>query len=291
MIWFIALNITWLISYIYSVYKKVNVIYQQLCFIDVRITKDLSFVDSYVKNSNLSLPILADCIVVRKNDILDVKSIFSCTNLPDTVCRKIKNDYTLIYNGSMFHNQFIHYHLYEPVQVASFSIPMNKFISKISFDIKDESSLLIYHVNTKVLSQPRRKKRIAICSYISDYNSVNEVMSWIAYNKMVGIDSILLYAALPLKNTKEKLSNLINNGYVRWYKFNWPLHVYLGFEQYSVQKQHINSCYYRHRHEYEYIFIHDIDEYVLSKKNPYNVYESIKSMDNNKYNVFDVVTI
>ena len=249
---------------------------------------DLDFVTPLILSQNLSLPILADCIAVRNNSRIDVTAIFSCSNLPSSTWRSIYNNYTLVVNGVEYSNLLQYYGLRDYVQVARYSIPCAENEMKIKLTFRDEKLHINYTVTTSILSMPKKKMKLAVCSYISDYNSINELYSYLAYNKMMGVDRILLYSALELPNVKKAIANSIDNGFVRWYRFSWPLHKYYGQVQYSVQKQQINSCYYRHRHEFEYIVLTDLDEYMISRTYQFDLYSSIKAIDNGTYDVFDV---
>ena len=86
------------------------------------------------------------------------------------------------------------------------------------------------------------------------------MISWVAYYKMVGADGVMLYYAEDLSHIMSGLQSEVNSGFVRFFNFSWPLNDYYGRIQRSVQAAHINSCFYRNRHEFDYLVILDVDE-------------------------------
>ena len=248
---------------------------------------DLQFVKPFIKTDNLSFPYMADCVVEIKDNYLDVHAVFSAMSLPWKNIRKLNNNYTLLINGTTYYNRLYHPRI-EEVQIAAFSLPYSSNHS-IDFTITDNTLKHTYPVQTTILHNPKKKKKIGVCTYVCDANSINEIKSWIAYYKMVGVDTILIYSALDLKELRNGIQNQINNGFVRWYSFPWPR--YGRRKSFSIQKAQINSCYYRHRHEFEYIIVDDVDEYILSKSYPFNLYNAIKTIDNGEKDAFVVFII
>ena len=245
---------------------------------------DLQFVKPFIKTANLSVPYMADCVVEIKDTYLDVHVVFSAMSLPKDYLHYLNNSYSLYINGTTYFNRLHHPRLDE-VQIAAFSIPYSSN-HHIDFTITDNTIKHTYPVHTTILHNPKQKKKIGICTYVCHVNTVNEVKSWIAYYKMVGVDTILIYSAQDLKELRNGIQNQINNGFVRWYNFPWPR--YGRHSSFSIQKPQINSCYYRHRHEFEYIIVDDVDEYILSRSSPFNLYNSIKTIDDGENDVFDV---
>ena len=103
-------------------------------------------------------------------------------------------------------------------------------------------------MTTRILHSPPKKKHIGVCSYASSYNSLAEVISWVAYYKIVGVSNVMLYYAEDIPEIMSGLQTEVNSGFVRFFNFSWPLNTYHGRIQYSVQSAYINSGFYRNRH-------------------------------------------
>ena len=123
---------------------------------------------------------------------------------------------------------------------------------------------------------PSKKKRIAICAYISSFNTIPEIKHWIAYYMIQHVDNLILYCAEPIDKFIKALHKSIESGFVILYHYPWPLTEAYGPIQRSVQMSQINSCFYRHRDFYEYIISQDVDEYFYSEKYPFDLYHAIR---------------
>lgn len=122
--------------------------------------------------------------------------------------------------------------------------------------------------------QPRRK--VAICAYISDYNTANEIKSFLAFYLIQKVDTIIFYCAVNFNFFYNLLKKEIENGYVILYSYPWPLTNAYGKIQRSIQISQMNSCYYRHRSFFEYIVMIDVDEYMFSELFPNSLYKGIE---------------
>lgn len=122
--------------------------------------------------------------------------------------------------------------------------------------------------------QPKRK--VAICAYISDYNTANEIKSFLAFYLIQKVDTIIFYCAVNFNFFYNLLKKEIENGYVILYSYPWPLTNAYGKIQRSIQISQMNSCYYRHRSFFEYIVMIDVDEYMFSELFPNSLYKGIE---------------
>ena len=120
------------------------------------------------------------------------------------------------------------------------------------------------------------KRKLAICAYISNYNTINEIKSFLAYYILQKVDNVILYCAINCDIFRTALKKEIKSGYVILYEYPWPLTKKWKFTQLSIQGSHINSCYYRHRDYYKYIISQDVDEYFYSEQYPYDLYKAIQ---------------
>ena len=105
---------------------------------------------------------------------------------------------------------------------------------------------------------------------------------------MVGADGVMLYYAENISHIMSGLQKEVKSGFVRFFNFSWPLNKYHGYIQSSIQSAYINSCYYRNRHEFEYLIVLDVDEYLLSEKTPFNLYTSLRRITTRRFDAFRV---
>ena len=253
------------------------------------LVNDLDFVNLLIKDANFKYPTISDCVAVIERGQLMVYVVINYGTLPYKTRYKIHNSYTLIYKGIEYRNILGRRNIYYISQVVGFSIQQTKFSNNlIQFTIHDKRFNIKYPVTTRILHSPPHKKHIGVCSYASSYNSLAEVISWVAYYKIVGVSNVMLYYAENITHIMSGLQKEVNSGFVRFFNFSWPLNRYHGYIQSSIQTAYINSCYYRNRHEFDYIIVLDVDEYLLSEKTPFNLYSSINSISTRRYDAYRV---
>ena len=154
---------------------------------------------------------------------------------------------------------------------------MNDLPPKGHISLLDSSTSFRYNdLPYQMISIPSKKKRIAICAYISSFNTIPEIKHWIAYYMIQHVDNLILYCAEPIDKFIKALHKSIESGFVILYHYPWPLTQAYGPIQRSVQMSQINSCFYRHRDFYEYIISQDVDEYFYSEKYPFDLYHAIR---------------
>ena len=124
-----------------------------------------------------------------------------------------------------------------------------------------------------LIRQPKRK--VAVCTYISNYNTAAEIKSWIAYYLLQKVDNVIFYCSVHCDYFRHLLQKEINIGYVILYDYPFPLSNMYGPIVLSIQASQISSCVYRHKELFEYVIPHDVDEYFYSELYPYNLYKAI----------------
>ena len=253
---------------------------------------DVNFINLLIKDADFNYPTVADCIAIIEKDRLMVYVVINYGNLPMNTQYKIHNSYSLIYNGKRYENILDKRNIYYIVQVVGYSIDQTHFNdSLIHFTVIDTKFNITTPVTTRILHSPPQKKHLGVCSYASSYNSLAEVISWVAYYKMVGADGVMLYYAEDISHIMSGLQAEVNSGFVRFFNFSWPLNKYHGRIQYAVQSAHINSCFYQNRHEFDYLVILDVDEYLLSEGYPFDLYKAIRRVDERAYTSLTVAVI
>ena len=252
---------------------------------------DLHFAERLrTAQKNDSLPLVNDIIVTTHNN---VSAVYVIINNGNTM-----NEYRYLTNVSVelrtglksYSNQFPQIKEY-PIRLLKYvvsSLPKSGTIS-----LFDHSTSYLYKDLPYISIPKATKRKIAICSYISDYNSIYEIKSFLAYYLIQKVDLVIFYCCQNYQYFMKSLQKEIESGYIVLYHFPWPLTMAYNKIQRSVQVSHINSCYYRHRNYFEYIISQDIDEYIYSEKYPFNLYGAIKynSKIHPKYKTFAVIYI
>ena len=224
--------------------------------------------------NNTDIPLVNDIIVSKKNNSWEIIIIINNGNVRDIKYRELRSVNVLLLIGSnLYYNSFkevrdIH------LRVLKYQVPHLPVFGTISlFDSSTNNSY--YNLPYKALIyQPKRK--LAICAYISNYNTINEIKSFLAYYILQKVDNIILYCTVNCDIFKNALKKEIESGYVILYEYPWPLTKNYGAYQRSIQGSQINSCYYRHRNYFEYIISQDVDEYFYSEQYPYDLYTAIR---------------
>ena len=222
---------------------------------------------------NDSFPLVNDVIVVDKKNMRNIYVIINNGNaLP--AYRNIRDmNVKLVYGNQTFRNLF---------KVGKEdNIRLLKYVVK-DVPLTNTVTLIDHATSWKYQSLPfqvlpvQPKRKVAICAYISDYNSANEIKSFLAFYLIQNVDTVILYCAVNFSYYYNLLRKEIENGYVILYSYPWPLTNAYGKIQRSIQISQMNSCYYRHRSYFEYIVMIDVDEYMYSELFPNSLYKGIE---------------
>ena len=92
-----------------------------------------------------------------------------------------------------------------------------------------------------------------------------EVIHFIAYTLLIGVDVVILYEATPVPY--ESALKQIFGKRVHLYSFTWPQRSNYSFPQRGSQLAQMNSCYYRNKHYFDYMIFIDVDEYLYFDNN------------------------
>ena len=225
------------------------------------------------QNDN-EIPLVNDIVVSKRNNSWEIIVIINNGNTKDIKYKGLRSvNVSLFVRGKKYYNCFkevkeIH------LRVLKYQVPELPVSGTIS--LYDNSVNVSYHnlPYKALIYQPKRK--LAICAYISNYNTINEIKSFLAYYILQKVDNVILYCAINCDIFSNALKKEIESGYVILYEYPWPLTMIYGAYQRSIQGSHINSCYYRHHNYYEYIISQDVDEYFYSEQYPYDLYTAIR---------------
>lgn len=226
--------------------------------------------------NNTEFPLVNDVVVSKCNHSWNVYVIINFGNvMKDTNIMTNSSEVKLVVGNFQYDNVFA-----EPrkkiIRLLKYEVPrlpISGIISLYDFSTNVSYKNLPYRA---LMYQPKRK--IAICAYISNYNTINEIKSFLAFYLLQNIDNIILYCSVNCEIFKIALRREIISGYVILYEYPWPLTKKYGSYQRSIQCSQINSCYYRHRNFFEYIISQDVDEYFYSERYPYDLYKAIRSV-------------
>ena len=225
---------------------------------------------------NINVPMVNDIVVSKRNNSWAVYVIINNGNTRSKRYMKYSSyNVELLLNGKTYQNVFSQVkegHL-RVLKYEVPSVPLSGTVSLFDRTIKVRYGNLPYKALT---SQPKRK--IAVCAYISNYNTVNEIKSMLAFYILQSVDNVILYCTMNCANFKQTFKLEIQSGFVILYEYPWPLTRKYGLFQRSIQGSHINSCYYRHRDYFEYIISQDVDEYFYSEQYPYDLYKAIRGI-------------
>ena len=224
--------------------------------------------------NNTDIPLVNDIVVSKKNNSWEIIVIINNGNAKDIKYKRLRSvNVSLFVGRTKYHNSFkevkeIH------LRVLKYQVPELPVSGIIS--LYDNYINVSYHSlpYKALIYQPKRK--LAICAYISNYNTINEIKSFLAYYILQKVDNVILYCAINCDIFSNALKKEIESGYVILYEYPWPLTMIYGSYQRSIQGSHINSCYYRHRNYFEYIISQDVDEYFYSEQYPYDLYTAIR---------------
>ena len=119
----------------------------------------------------------------------------------------------------------------------------------ISFTLRDHLNDLSYNdVKSCVTIPPKKKYPLITCSYISDYNTIAELRSFIAFHRIQNVSKVVFYQATPITGFEKAFEKLINSGYIIVIDFTWarPKSVH-RLQQETNQLAQINACHNRFR--------------------------------------------
>lgn len=237
---------------------------------------DSHFVSPLMKSQlNHSIPLVVDAFAAPQSLSSFVHIIISSLHIANRYGKFLSLDFSLYYNGTVYSNEFKTGTIVEGVRVLKFVLPALVNVSFIHVNISDASGDEFYP-NLYIQVLPHQEKNgIGVCALLSDYNSVYEVKDWIAWYKYQGLKNVLLYAIRYVPKTERIIAPVVNSGFARVYQFQWPLRKRRRLVQESIQHAQINSCFYRHKYEFDGLLFIDLDEFLYSMRTPHDINQTI----------------
>ena len=249
---------------------------------------------SYLKSitPHMNEPQLVDIIPIYKDSTLFIRVLFNVGHLA-RYTRLVR--YVLTFKGKQYYNTLNYkvpkhmvtiilryiiptHQSYKQGDVIHFSI-INKQLKKQFPDLMACVKVPAVH-----------NAPLATCSYVSNYNSLNELRSFVAFQLIQNVSLVIFYLSTPVPGIFEAFSKLIASNYLLLVDYTWPRSPIKQLLQRSNQQSQSNACFYRFRYDVEAMMIVDIDEYVYSEMYPSNLPAVIHSISQipGKYDVFAV---
>jgi hypothetical protein len=152
-----------------------------------------------------------------------------------------------------------------------FIIPMHDDYNKIGFTLFDEKFNLSYNL-IGCVDHPRKKYPLGVCAYASDFNSDDELFTWLSFQKIQNVSKVMLYAGTMMEHYESILHKEIRRGFVILHDFTWSRNKGFGGRvQRNHQQAQMNACVYRYKYYFHSILLFDLDEYVYSMQFPYDL--------------------
>lgn len=236
------------------------------------------------------IPQIIDLYGYQDNGNLIIEGIINNHHLPPD-SNHFGNQYTLIFNNNTYPNlekrnfqkntfhTFLRFNLYQ--------ITNRK---RLLVTLMERTHGTIYKIPVCIIKN-EKKGNIAQCAYIDKrVNSIDQIVYWISFNKIVGVDHIYLYLSTPYIELNKVLKQDLRNNYVTLIDFTWKRYKRHGMIQQDNQQTQMNHCFYKHRLFYKSFLLGDIDELFYSKENPLCLYCSLRIFYNNKTNALTILS-
>ena len=233
--------------------------------------------------SDITLPFLIDVNVVYLKSELRFHITVSSVHMPNRTYQQtpesiIEGDsnYTLMFYGRTYCNAMNYGQTpIKDIHQLLFVVPTEvvwRDGGVISISLIKAIPRRVYNsIKAYVRVPPSKRLPVVSYSYISDYNTISELKSFVAYQKLINISKVFFYAATPIPHFEEVFRNLMQQGYVVLIDYTWPRPNKAVRIQVNTQIGGLNSAFYRLKYEADAIIICDVDEYLNSETQPLNV--------------------
>lgn len=217
---------------------------------------------TFIQTYSPTKPYIADAFAEIDSNTITITVIISSLQLPDNMSDLSLGVYELHYNGRWLRGKrmiiakrncaIIKYGASFAAEFSSARIPVMLR--------NNATDLFISNCTVGVLPK-RRKSGIATCAYLSSYNSFYEAALFVQHTLACGVDKVILYEGTPV-DYLPVLKQLYGNRLLL-YRFTWP-QFNRPYPQRLSQISMMNSCYYRHKEQFNYTIMIDIDEMIFN---------------------------
>ena len=224
---------------------------------------------AYLKTvtSDISKPFLVNVDVYQLDRLLTFYLVINTMHLGNYM-QEGHFMFTLLFDGKEYDNLNNKKNTDVGYIVIKFEVPVSSPYQEgqlIEFTLKDNQRFHKYDSVKACVRYPNPDPLpLAICAYVSDYNSIDEIRSWIAFYQLQKVSMVILYVSTPMPYLATEFAHLISIGFLRLIDFTWPRQIKGYHIQCSNQQAQMNSCFYHFKYEVQALIICDVDEYVYS---------------------------
>ena len=252
---------------------------------------------AYLKTftNDVRYPLLVEVSAYYATNQITVYMLFNLAHMNTSdILPERHSDFSLIYENQVYPNLFHGVISWNAFLMLRFALPLpssplpNRVIS---FTLHDLAHDRFYRdIQTCVVAPPKEKLPLVICAYISPYNSVEEVLQWVAYYRLQRASKIVFYYGQPHDRLRQALQQAERSGFVEFVDWTWPVTGVLKRPQRENQQTQVMSCFYRYKHITKYMLFCDVDEYIHTNVTHYGLDEVVDNLflQNRKYNVITV---
>lgn len=217
---------------------------------------------TFIRTYSPTKPYIADAFAEIDSNTITITVIISSLQLPDNMSDLSLGVYELNYNGRWLRGKRMIIAKKNCAIVkygASFAAEFSS--ARIPVMLRNNATDLFISNCTVGVLPKRRKSGIATCAYLSSYNSFYEAALFVQHSLACGVDKVILYEGTPV-DYLPVLKQLYGNRLLL-YRFTWP-QFNRPYPQRLSQISMMNSCYYRHKEQFNYTIMIDIDEMIFN---------------------------
>lgn len=217
---------------------------------------------TFIRTYSPTKPYIADAFAEIDSNSITITVIISSLQLPENMSDLSIGVYELNYNGRWLRGKRMIIAKKNCAIVkygASFAAEFS--YARIPVMLRNNATDLFISNCTVGVLPKRRKSGIATCAYLSSYNSFYEAALFVQHTLACGVDKVILYEGTPV-DYLPVLKQLYGNRLLL-YRFTWP-QIDRPYPQLLSQISMINSCYYRHKGQFDYTIMIDIDEMIFN---------------------------
>lgn len=217
---------------------------------------------TFIQTYSPTKPYIADAFAEIDSNTITITVIISSLQLPENRSDLSLGVYELHYNGRWLRGKRMIIAKRNCAIVkygASFAAEFSS--ARIPVMLRNNATDLFISNCTVGVLPKRRKSGIATCAYLSSYNSFYEAALFVQHTLACGVDKVILYEGTPV-DYLPVLKQLYGNRLLL-YRFTWP-QFNRPYPQRLSQISMMNSCYYRHKEQFNYTIMIDIDEMIFN---------------------------
>lgn len=217
---------------------------------------------TFIQTYSPTKPYIADAFAEIDSNTITITVIISSLQLPENRSDLSLGVYELNYNGRWLRGKRMIIAKKNCAIVkygASFAAEFSS--ARIPVMLRNNATDLFISNCTVGVLPKRRKSGIATCAYLSSYNSFYEAALFVQHSLACGVDKVILYEGTPV-DYLPVLKQLYGNRLLL-YRFTWP-QFNRPYPQRLSQISMMNSCYYRHKEQFNYTIMIDIDEMIFN---------------------------